>query len=250
MKTIRLCDISLAYENCGHPISVFKQLNLHIYQGELLAILGPSGCGKTSLIRIIAGLESPLCGHLCIDQESWQQFLISKEISYVSQKPLLLPYRTVLDNVSFPGELKSRIQKEELTRLIHLTGLNRYTNLFPHQLSGGLQQRVALARAMITKPELVLMDEPFSALDQFTRDQLSEDYHHWQKQLGITTIFVTHQIEEAAFLADRIIILSPKPAHVTTSIKVNLPKTRHQLIRCSPGFFRITKLVRQAIYDN
>lgn len=204
-----LTAVEKSFESNSAPkLEVVKKLSLRIKSHDFVALLGPSGCGKSTLLRLIAGLE-PLSGGQIESQ--------AKEVGFVFQDPHLLPWRNLYENVALPLELKNvdasrkRVQVEKTLRLV---GLSDFANAFPNQLSGGMKMRVSLARALVCQPDLLLLDEPFAALDEFTRSHLDEELRRIWQETGVTILFVTHSVSEATFLASRQIVFSRRPASV------------------------------------
>jgi NitT/TauT family transport system ATP-binding protein len=219
---------------------VFDAFNLDVPTGEFLAILGPSGCGKSTLLRIIAGLDQPQAGK--IDEAA------RDHIAYVFQDAHLLPWRSVLANVALPLEFTGVSKSERRDRAqeaLGMVGLSDAFRQYPNQLSGGMRMRVSLARAMVTRPRLLLLDEPFAALDEITRQHLDEQLYALWQQTKLTVLFVTHSTSEAVFLANRAVVLSKRPAQIVLNTKVDLPADRPASIRGSAAFAEQTR----AIYD-
>ncbi|MBC8108351.1 MAG: ABC transporter ATP-binding protein [Anaerolineae bacterium] len=219
-------------------------MDLDVPAGQFLAMLGPSGCGKSTLLRIIAGLDRPSAG--TIDQ------IDRSSIAYVFQDAHLLPWRNVLRNVALPLELRGVGKRERLAAAraaIAQVGLADAERRYPSQLSGGMRMRVSLARALVTRPRLLLLDEPFAALDEITRQQLDEQLRALWLQQGMTVVFVTHSIVEAAFLADRAIILTKRPARIVLDhdLSNSLPIDRTNAIRGEPAFARETRTMFEAL---
>jgi len=215
-----------------------ESMDLHIDAGQFVAILGPSGCGKSTLLRMIAGLDRPNSGSLQTSEHS--------KVAYVFQDAHLLPWRNVLRNVALPLELigVSRSHRlEAATASIQHVGLTEAIKRYPAQLSGGMRMRVSLARALVTEPSLLLLDEPFAALDEITRQQLDEQLRSLWQQRGMTVIFVTHSIGEAAFLADRAIVLTRRPARIVLDQSLELPPQRQNSLRTEPNFARQTRVL-------
>lgn len=210
----------------GRRLRVLEDIHLAVPEGQFLAILGPSGCGKSTLLRAMAGLLSP-------DQGSvrWRDGLLANRTSKMAmnfQKPVLLPWLSVEENALLPFQLRAGgyeaigIDVEaRLHDLLNLTGLTRFRHSLPHELSGGMQMRAALVRTLITGPDLIFMDEPFAAIDELTRQDLGREFLSIMRASNASTVFVTHSIQEAAFLSDRIVILSPRPSHVVEDIQVS-----------------------------
>lgn len=221
-------------------------MDLTIGGGEFVALIGPSGCGKSTLLRIIAGLEPPTGGTISRATRT------TSDIAYVFQDAHLLPWRRVITNVSLPLELTgvARQERERVARdMLAQVGLAGFDNRYPAQLSGGQRMRVSLARAMVTNPRLLLLDEPFAALDEITRQQLDEWLRGLWCQRGMTVLFVTHSIAEATFLADRAIVFTPRPARVVVDHDLNasLPRQRGSELRGTPEFAQQTRVLYEAL---
>jgi NitT/TauT family transport system ATP-binding protein len=242
-KVIQGYDLALFYTVNDQETVVFDDLNLDIIKGEFTSIVGPSGCGKTSLLKIIAGLLAPSEGKI---NHYWQGSQTAK-ISYVPQQPTLLPFRTVLGNIKLPLELRGQDGTNNGQRLLKKLGLLTYKDCYPNSLSGGMQQKVSIARALVTSPRLVLMDEPFSALDELSREKVSVELRRWTKQFKVTVLFVTHNIEEAVFLSDRVIVLSGKPSQVVADVNIDLPERRTSELRTINRFFSLSSDIRKAL---
>ncbi|HWV55701.1 ABC transporter ATP-binding protein [Pseudorhodoplanes sp.] len=228
----------------AEPVVALDDANFDFDEGQLIALLGPSGCGKTTLLRIVAGLIQKTSGSVMIGGREVTEPL--GDYGFVFQQPSLMPWRSVIDNVLFPMEIlkhSDRAARERATHLLKLVGLSDFLQARPHQLSGGMQQRVALCRALIHEPKLLLMDEPFGALDELTRLEMNDLLLRIRKETGATVLFVTHSISEAIYLADKVIVFSRRPARVATEIPVSLPYPRNQQIRFTPAF---TQAERQA----
>lgn len=211
---------------------VLKDLDLGISPGEFLAVLGPSGCGKSTLLRLIAGLDQPDAGQVAFDNDPWP-------IAYVFQDPGLLPWRTVLHNVALPLELTGVAKDQRLhaaSELLTTVGLGEAAGCFPRQLSGGMRMRVSLARALITGPRLLLLDEPFAALDALTRQHLDNHLQALFLEHRMTVLFVTHSIAEAVFLADRVIVLSAAGGTILTDRTIALPRPRREAVQTTMEF--------------
>ncbi|MDR0857440.1 MAG: ABC transporter ATP-binding protein [Oscillospiraceae bacterium] len=212
----------------GNPLEALRDVSVSIQQGEFVSIIGPSGCGKTTLLRLIAGLDSPQAGELRLNGE-----IISgtdPQRGYVFQQGSLFPWLTVAKNIA--AGLKARgvykQQKADVAEYIELIGLEGFEKSYPHQISGGMAQRVAIARALINRPEVLLLDEPMGALDSFTRADLQDKLLELWKHDGTTMILVTHDIDEAIYLADRVVIMSPRPGKISDVIPIDFPRPRHR----------------------
>ncbi|WP_199902308.1 ABC transporter ATP-binding protein [Azospirillum sp. B506] len=217
--------VDFAYDG-AHP--VFRSLALTARPGEFVALLGPSGCGKTTLLNLLSGFLPPNSGRITIDGETVTPEMPS--LGYAFQSPQLFPWLDVLDNVRFglrmAGRLPDADRRDKAMAALALVGLEAAAGKFPHQLSGGMQQRVALARALVLEPRLLLMDEPFAALDAITRATLNEELLRLCGRLGQTVLFITHDVEEAVFLADRVVLLGIAPAGIHSELAIDLPRPR------------------------
>jgi len=220
-------------------------LNLSIEPGEFVSLLGPSGCGKSTLLRLIAELTPPTSGKLTTTASAHQG-----EMGYVFQDAHLLPWRTVLDNVKLPLELRG-VPKDDQTQkashAVHELGLDEASELFPNQLSGGMAMRVSLARALVTQPKLLLLDEPFAALDEFTRHRLGENLRELWTQHRMTVIFVTHSVSESAFLANRTLVFSRRPGRILKDHRSQLPERRGSALRTEPTFTQEVRVLYETL---
>ena len=208
-------------------MEALRDIRLTIAEGEFLALLGRSGCGKSTLLRIVAGLLPPTSGAVSIAGERVTG--PRRDVALMFQRPALLPWRSVLDNVMLPVEVFGWGRRKHAAfarHLLDLVGLRGFEKRRPHELSGGMQQRVALCRALIQRPRVLLMDEPFSALDALTREELSGELQRVHMELGATTVFVTHSIDEAVLLADRVVVMSPRPGTVRGILGIDIPRPR------------------------
>jgi NitT/TauT family transport system ATP-binding protein len=217
-------------------------------QGELVSLLGPSGCGKTTLLRIVAGMTR--ASHGRVEIRGREVLGPQEDFGFVFQTPNLLPWRTVLANVLFPMEIAGRndaAAKKRALELLELVGLAGFAKSRPHQLSGGMKQRVALCRALVPQPSLLLMDEPFGALDEISRDRLNEQLLKLWKKTGKTVVFVTHSIPEAVFLSTLIVVMSPRPGRIIDVIDCDLGDERTLDIRETPEFLKLAHRVREGL---
>lgn len=208
-------------------IAALSQVDLTIKENEFVTLVGRSGCGKSTLLRIIAGLQKPTGGSVSIGGDP--VLAPRRDVSMMFQKPALLPWRTVIQNVMLPSEIMRKDKKRAKQRaeeLLALTGLEGFETKFPHELSGGMQQRVSLSRSLVQEPQVLLMDEPFSALDALTREELSVELQRIVMEQNTTIIFVTHSIEEAVLLADRVVVMKARPGRVREIVPVNIPRPR------------------------
>ena len=245
---IKIENLSMKYpnKNGGEPVTALKNVNLDIKQGEFISLLGPSGCGKTTLLRIIADLLQPTEGKITVRGENPRDIRLKKKYGVVFQNPVLYDWRTIRRNICMPMELmgmKKAERTKQVTKMLDLVGLQDFGKRYPYELSGGMQQRVGIARALAIDPEILLMDEPFSALDEFTREKLHVDLLEIWRKTNKTVIFVTHNISEAVFLSDRVVVLSPHPGRVSTVIDINLPRPRDMESKQTTEFYDyITKI--------
>ncbi|MBQ3783505.1 MAG: ABC transporter ATP-binding protein [Lachnospiraceae bacterium] len=240
---IEINDVSIEYKEKKRLQTVIDHVNFGVEKGEFICLLGPSGCGKSTLLNAMAGFLKPSDGKILIDGKE----VLEPSLSYVTifQNYGLLPWKTVLKNVELGLETKKipkKERKEIALKYIEMVGLKDAVNKRPNQLSGGMQQRVAIARALAVDPEVIFMDEPFGALDAITRMKLQDDILEINQETGKTVIFVTHDIEEAVFLADRIVVLDANPGRIGGIVNINMPKHRN---RTSDEFV----LARDKVYD-
>jgi len=236
-------------KNGGEPVIALQNVNLDIKQGEFISLLGPSGCGKTTLLRTIADLQQPSCGKVIIRGQTPRQIRMQKKFGIVFQSPVLYDWRTVRRNVCMPMELMVMPKKERVervTKMLDLVGLSEFGQHYPRQLSGGMQQRVGIARALAIRPEILLMDEPFSALDEFTKEKLHEDLLRIWRKTNKTILFVTHNIQEAVYLSDRVVVLSPHPGRVSAIVDIDLPRPRPLSIKDTVEFTNLVSKVRNS----
>jgi len=221
-------DVSHRFELHGQPLPVLEHISLTVAPGEFVALLGPSGCGKSTLLRLVAGLEAPTEGRLLVDDRSIEGPDPTRIV--VFQDPTLYPWRTVRGNVALGLEARGllRTYPERVDEALELVGLAGFDNAYPRQLSGGMAQRAALARAIVNDPKLLILDEPLGQLDSLTRLAMqSEVVALWQRS-GFTALLVTHDVEEALFLSERVVLLSERPAHIRTEVVNPLPYPRHR----------------------
>jgi NitT/TauT family transport system ATP-binding protein len=240
-------DVSLTFETSDGKVDALSNVSLQIADGEFVSFIGPSGCGKTTMLRVIADLQQPSVGTLLVNGVSAEQARLERRYGYVFQAPALFPWRTIEKNLKLPLEIMGFSDSEQAQRaarylaLVNLTGFERK---FPWQLSGGMQQRVSIARALSFDPALLLMDEPFGALDEIVRDHLNEQLLQLWDKTGKTVLFVTHSIPEAVFLSTKIVVMSPRPGRIIDIIDCNFPRDRTLEIRETPEFLRIAQRVR------
>jgi NitT/TauT family transport system ATP-binding protein len=249
---VEVRDASLIYNPHTAPVHALSNVDLAIEPGEFVSLIGPSGCGKTTLLRVIADLEHITSGSVLVNGVSPHDARLARAYGYVFQAPALFPWRTVLGNVKLPLQIQGRpaaeceaIAREQLARV----GLSGFESKFPWQLSGGMQQRASIARALSFEPRILMMDEPFGALDEITRDRLNEQLQQlWQRERR-TVVFVTHSIAEAVYLSTRIVVMSPRPGRIVRTITSTLPDERHLGLRDSVEFMEMAHAVREALAD-
>src|SRR5271170_525188 len=242
---VTLSAVSKIY-GCNPP--VLQQIDLTIAKGEFVSLIGPSGCGKSTLLKLISGLTSATSGNILVD--GMTPLNGRETISYIFQDATLLPWRTVTSNVGLGLELEHvsrEVRKEKVESLLELVGLTHVARAYPRQLSGGMKMRVSVARALATTPRLLLMDEPFGALDEMTRDRLNEELLRLRAEQNWTAVFVTHSVSEAVFLSTRIVVLAPSPGRIAQQIEIDLPFPRTSLTRESGRFESYVTEVSRAL---
>ena len=226
----------------AQPVEALRDITFEVERNEFISVIGPSGCGKSTLLRLISDLLPIDSGEVLIAGEPAGVARCKREIGFVFQDPALMPWRSSLKNVRLPLEVlrrDSHSEKATSESLLRLVGLGDFTGKRPDQLSGGMKQRVSIARALTYDPPLLLMDEPFGALDQITRDEMNTELLHIWEQKQSTVVFVTHSIGEAIYLSDRIVVLSPRPGRIVDIVKVPLPRPRDPAVKRSRAFFDI-----------
>lgn len=231
-------------------VVALHDVSLTIGAGEFVSLIGPSGCGKSTLLRLTADLDQPTEGTILVEGKNPQEARLNRDYGIVFQSPVLYDWRTVSKNIELPLEIMRYGKTERRERahdMLKLVGLGDFGGAYPWQLSGGMQQRVAIARALAFEPSILLMDEPFGALDEMTRERMqSELLNIWRgRGNAMTIIFVTHSIPEAVFLSDRVVVMSPRPGRIETVIPIDLPRPRDNAVRESPAFFEYITSVRE-----
>ena len=244
--------LNLVFPSPDGPVHALKDIELDINEGEFVSFIGPSGCGKTTLLRCIAGLENPTAGSLRVNGMSPDEARKSRAYGYVFQHAGLYPWRTISKNIQLPLEIMNHETGERerrVAKVMELVDLTGFENKYPWQLSGGMQQRVSIARALAFDADILLMDEPFGALDEIVRDRLNAQLLDLWRRTGKTIAFVTHSIPEAAYLSSKIVVMSPRPGRITSVIKSTLPNDRPLEIRDTPRFLQLTSRIRKGLRE-
>jgi NitT/TauT family transport system ATP-binding protein len=245
---IAATGLGLTFQAADGPVYALSNVNLAIGAGDFVSFIGPSGCGKTTLLRVIADLESSTEGEIHVNGVTPREARLARAYGYVFQAPGLFPWRTVSRNVALPLEIMGfddaagRVQRN--IDLVNLTGFEKK---YPWQLSGGMQQRVSIARALAFDPKLLLMDEPFGALDEIVRDKLNQQLLELWNRTKKTVVFVTHSIPEAVFLSTKIVVMSPRPGRIIDVIETHFPRDRSLDIRETPEFLKVAQRVREGL---
>jgi NitT/TauT family transport system ATP-binding protein len=243
-------NLGVVFDSDSQRTVALEDVSLDIARGSFVSLIGPSGCGKTTLLRAIADLERVTSGSLVVNGATPERGRLDRAYGYVFQAPALYPWRSVERNVTLPLEimgLPAAERRARAERYLDVVGLREFRRRFPWQLSGGMQQRVSIARALSFEPQLLLMDEPFGALDEITRDGLNQHLRALWRQSGMTVVFVTHSIPEAVYLSSHVVVMSPRPGKVVELVDVDLPDARELDIRETPAFLRVAHRVRAAL---
>jgi NitT/TauT family transport system ATP-binding protein len=247
---IEISGVSLRFDTADGPVEALSNVSLKVARGEFVSFIGPSGCGKTTLLRAVADLETPTSGAIRVNGMSPHEARLNRAYGYVFQAPALYPWRSVARNIALPLEVMGFAKAEREARVakgLELVNLSGFGAKFPWQLSGGMQQRASIARALSFDPALLLMDEPFGALDEIVRDHLNEQLLRLWDQTGKTVVFVTHSIPEAVFLSSKIVVMSPRPGRIVDIIPCDFPRDRTLEIRETPEFLKIAQRVRAGL---
>jgi NitT/TauT family transport system ATP-binding protein len=243
-------DLRVRFFTPRRAITALQGLSLDVAAGEFLTLLGPSGCGKSTFLRVVADLIEPDDGEIRVFGAPPEAARLRRDIGFVFQDPALLPWRSALANVELPLQVAvSRARRAKATprELLELVGLKGSESAYPHELSGGMRQRVAIARALASDPKILLMDEPFGALDEITRDRLNEELRRVWRELKLTVLFVTHSIHEAAYLGQRVLMMAANPGRVRATVAVNLPADRTLAMRESAPFVALAAELRRLL---
>ncbi|MDU0346654.1 ABC transporter ATP-binding protein [Microbacterium sp. KSW2-29] len=252
-SAVRARGLSKVFPSAGGEVVALTDVDLDIAPGEFISLIGPSGCGKSTLLRLIADLDTASGGELALAGKTARQARLDQDYGIAFQQAGLLPWRTVAANIALPLELHrwTRTRRDaRVAELAELVGLSDFVDRYPDQLSGGMQQRVAIARALAASPRLLLMDEPFGALDEMTRERLQSELARIAAETGATVVFVTHSIPEAVFLSDRVVVMSPRPGRITDVIDTRPGRARDESLRESPEYFARVTAVREALHGS
>ncbi len=231
--------------------TALQEIDLDIHPAEFVSLIGPSGCGKSTLLRVIGDLISPSAGKVVVNGKSAHQARLDRDYGIVFQDAVLYDWRTIAKNIALPLELggwDKRRRRDRVTEMLQLVELDGFEDHYPWQLSGGMQQRVSIARALSFSPALLLMDEPFGALDEMTRERLNAELLRIWADTQSTIVFVTHSIAEAVFLSTRVVVMSPRPGRISSVIEIDLPQPRAAATREEPRFFELVTAVREALH--
>ncbi|MCL4871507.1 MAG: ABC transporter ATP-binding protein [Anaerolineae bacterium] len=239
-------------QGSAEEVVALQDINLEIQPGEFVSFIGPSGCGKSTLLRLIADLGTPTVGEVVVNGKTPAQARLGREYGFVFQAATLYEWRTIKKNVQMPLEImgySAQERDERANRMLEMVELGKFGNHYPWQLSGGMQQRASIARALAFEPSLLLMDEPFGALDEFTRDRMNMELLRIWEQMKVTIVFVTHSIAEAVFLSNRVVVMSARPGRIKDVIEVDLPRPRLFETREEPAYYNYITQVRESLRD-
>ncbi|MEK8130454.1 ABC transporter ATP-binding protein [Paenibacillus filicis] len=255
MSYINVENLSKRFVRRGQLTEALSEVNLEIEQGSFVSFIGPSGCGKSTLLRIIGGLMGAEEGGITVGSRSPSEMQSDKQFGFVPQSPALFPWRTVLQNMNIPFEVNRKSTtdlsdaKGDPIELLHSVGLGDFMHAYPKELSGGMKQRVGIARAFASGAPILLMDEPFSALDEITRELLMHQLMKIWEQHKKTVIFVTHNIQEAVYLSDKVVIMSSRPGRITSEVHIDLPRPRVESVIESPEFYNYVGQLRELLRE-
>ena len=251
-RDIRVQDVTMVYHSHGDSVIALERVNMHVPTGQFASIIGPSGCGKSTLLRLIADILQPHSGQVTLGSDTPRAARHDHALGFVFQSPTLLPWRTVRQNVELPLDVAGRDSTRRSARstdeLIELVGLKGFEKALPHQLSGGMQQRVAIARALVLTPDVLLLDEPFGALDEITRQRMNIEMLRIWAESGTTALLVTHSIGEAIFMSDQVYVMSARPGRIVSVVDVPLPRPRTLDMMRSHVFFDCVNRVRDGLF--
>jgi NitT/TauT family transport system ATP-binding protein len=251
LPVVRLSGVRRVFaRRDGSVMTALEGIDLDIRRGEFVSLIGPSGCGKSTLLRIIGDLIKPSSGSAIVNGKPADRARLDRDYGMVFQAPVLFDWRTVEDNVKLPLEIQGldpARRQAKAAEMLELVELEDFVHHYPWQLSGGMQQRVAIARALAFEPSILLMDEPFGALDEMTRERMNSEVQRIWERTGTTIVFVTHSIPEAVFMSSRVVVMSPRPGRITSVIEVDLPRPRDEETRESDRYFEVVTQVREAL---
>jgi NitT/TauT family transport system ATP-binding protein len=251
MNAVEARGVGKVFAARSGRVTALEGIDLTVAEGEFVSLIGPSGCGKSTLLRLVADLDAPTSGELTVFGRTPQQAREAQDYGIAFQQAGLLPWRTVTANVELPLELHGVGKAQRAARaaeLLALVGLADFAGHFPHQLSGGMQQRVAIARSLAERPRLLLMDEPFGALDEMTRERMQTELVRICAESGAAVVFVTHSIPEAVFLSQRVVVMTPRPGRISAVVPVDLGAERGEVLREDASFFAAVTAVREALH--
>jgi NitT/TauT family transport system ATP-binding protein len=253
-RDISIDQVSMVFYGRGEPVIALDKVDMHVPAGQFAAIIGPSGCGKSTLLRLVADVMQPFAGTITLSGESPAAARHAHSLGFVFQAPTLLPWRTVTQNIELPLDVVGRRSAKRSTRttaeLIDLVGLRGFEQALPHTLSGGMQQRVAIARALMLTPDILLLDEPFGALDEITRQRMNLELLRIWSESGTSALLVTHSIAEAVFMSDRVYVMSARPGRISSIVDIPLERPRRLEMMRTPVFFECVNHVRDGLFGH
>ena len=247
---VNVAGVSKTFETSGGRTNALEDINLSIEPGEFVSLIGPSGCGKSTLLRLIGDLTAPTSGNVTVNGKPARQARLDRDYGIVFQAPVLFDWRSVQANVALPLEVKGVSgpdRDRRVQQMLELVELRDFARHYPYQLSGGMQQRVSIARALALEPSILLMDEPFGALDEMTRERMNSEVQRIWQQTATTVVFVTHSIPEAVFLSSKVVVMSPRPGRIVREIAIDLPRPRTDDTRETPRYFALITEVRETL---
>ena len=253
-REIQVEQVSMVFYGAGEPVIALEKVDMRVPAGQFASIIGPSGCGKSTLLRLVADINKPHAGTITLGGDTPRVARNAHSLGFVFQAPTLLPWRSVKQNIELPLDVVGRNSTKRSTRssaeLIELVGLTGFADALPHQLSGGMQQRVAIARALILTPDILLLDEPFGALDEITRQRMNLELLRIWSESGTSALLVTHSIAEAVFMSDQIFVMSARPGRITSIVDVPLARPRRLEMMRSSEFFDCVNRVRDGLFGD